>query len=195
MPNTYTLISSVTVGAGGASSIDFSSIPATYTDLKVVLSGRSTRAAVNCNCFLTFNGSSAAAYTDRYLQGDGAAATSGNDVSATSVFFGSLPGTSVTASTFGNLEIYIPNYAGSNNKSYSADSVIENNATSALAYLIAGLWANTAAITSISLTASGFNFVQYSNAYLYGIKNSQEIKWQRQKSQLIAKQAKSQRLN
>jgi hypothetical protein len=172
MANTYTLISSVTVGAGGASSIAFSSIPATYTDLKLVLSARTDRSAVNNNCFLTINSSSAADYSDRYLQGSGSAASSSSDSAATSVYVGGVPGASATSSTFSNIEIYITNYAGSNNKSFSADTVAENNATAATSNLIAGLWAKTNAVTSLSIDAATFNFVQYSTAYLYGIKNS-----------------------
>ncbi len=74
--------------------------------------------------------------------------------------------------TFANGEIYIPNYTASVNKSVSIDSVTENNATSAIAALDAGLWANTAAITSINLNGNNGNFVQYSTAYLYGIVKS-----------------------
>ena len=76
-----------------------------------------------------------------------------------------------TASTFGNAEIYIPNYASSNNKSVSADFVSETNAADAIFGLTAGLWANTSAITSIKLTPAAA-FAQYSTATLYGIKNS-----------------------
>ena len=55
---TYTLISTVTVGAGGAASIDFNSIPGTYTDLLLVVSVRSTRpAATNDGLFMSINGS------------------------------------------------------------------------------------------------------------------------------------------
>jgi len=76
-----------------------------------------------------------------------------------------------TASTFGNGQVYIPNYAGSNNKSTSADTVSEDNATLAYSALTAGLWSNTAAITSITIAAVT-NFAQYSTAYLYGISNA-----------------------
>jgi hypothetical protein len=76
----------------------------------------------------------------------------------------------MTASSFSSGEIYIPNYAGSTNKSYSIDSVTEQNATGALAELIAGLWSQTAAITQITLSSS--NFQQYSTAYLYGVSNA-----------------------
>ena len=54
----------------------------------------------------------------------------------------------------------------------SADGVMENNATEAYQNLVAGLWSNTSAITSLTLAKSTGNFVQYSSASLYGIKNS-----------------------
>ena len=80
--------------------------------------------------------------------------------------------TNNTASTFGNLQIYIPNYAGSNQKSYSIDSVGENNATDAYQVLSAGKYNQTTAITQVSLRIASSNLAQYSTAYLYGIKNS-----------------------
>ena len=99
------------------------------------------------------------------LQGNGASASSDADYS------GSWnAGANATANTFGNSEIYIPNYTGSNYKSISADSVSENNASAAYANLFAGLWSNTAAINQITLIpGASANFAQYSTATLYGI--------------------------
>lgn len=169
---TYTLISSVTVGAGGASSITFSSIPATYTDLVVKFSLRDDTSFYAQNVKIVIN-SSSSGYSERAVYGTGSSATSANQ----SLTYNSLqymPSATATASTFGNGEFYIPNYAGSNNKSYSVDSITENNATSAIAALTAGLWANSAAITSITLSAevAGKTLQQYSTAYLYGISKS-----------------------
>ena len=122
--------------------------------------------------YLTFNGTTSG-YTARQVYGDGSSATSAtlsNSGAAISIV---NTNTSVsTANTFSSSEIYVPNYASSNYKSVSADSVTENNATGALAGLTAGLWSNTAAITTVTLTPQSGNFVQYSSAYLYGIKNS-----------------------
>jgi len=168
MPNTFTLIASSTVGAGGASSIDFTSIPSTYTDLVLVCSLRVSRASVVNNTVIKFNGSSTS-YSERVLYGNGSSAGSYSDTQIYDV----NNAANSTASTFANSQFYIPNYAGSTNKSVSNDSVSETNATAATAQLVAGLWSNTSAITSISLTDySGTNFVQYSTAYLYGVKNA-----------------------
>lgn len=167
---TYQLISSVTVGSGGAASMAFSSIPSTYTDLLLKISGRDDRAGVTANAInLSFNGSTSN-FTYRVLEGNGATAASG---SGSTSWGATNVGPSATASTFSNCEIYIPNYAGSNNKSFSSDFVTENNATTAFTDLLAGLWSQTAAITSITLTPNtGSNFAQYSTAYLYGISNA-----------------------
>ena len=171
MPNTFTLIASSTVGAGGASSIDFTSITGTYTDLLLKLSLRNALADVWDNADIAFNGSTTT-YKNVQLRGNGTTATSSQSTTQPAVNYWHVVSNNATASTFGNAEIYIPNYAGSSNKSVSVDSVTEQNATSAAATLTAGLWANSAAITSIKITGNGSNFVQYSSAYLYGIVKS-----------------------
>lgn len=169
------LIQTVTVGAGGAASIDFTSIPGTYTDLMIVYSLRSNRSASGTTdgALIRFNGSSAAAYQTRTLAGNGSSANSLADGPSSTLgiynYFGATSDLA-TANTFGNGSIYIPNYAGSTNKSVSIDSVNENNATATLGGIVAGLWANTSAITSINLRPeAGTLYNQHSSASLYGI--------------------------
>jgi len=172
MAVTHKLIQTISVtAAGGAANIDFTSIPQTYTDLLLVVSGRSTAAVVAANISMTFNGS-ATGYSTKNIWGNGAAAQ--NDNSSTTFLYASVAasGASATASVFGNSSFYIPNYAGSTNKSVSMDLVTENNATTAYDGFVAGLWSNTAAITQITMVLNTGNFAQYSSASLYGIKNS-----------------------
>jgi hypothetical protein len=166
MPTFTQIGSAVTVGAGGAASIDFSSIPSTYTDLVLKTSVRWSNTGPD-GFNISFNGSTSS-FTCRFLEGSGSAASS----STGTRFAGGLEGTGYTASTFGSVDIYIPNYAGSTNKSYSIDSVTENNATQAFSQLIAGLWSNTSAINQITIAPSSGTFVQYSTAYLYGVSNA-----------------------
>jgi hypothetical protein len=169
MANTYELIASNTVGSGGAATVTFSSIVGTYTDLVIKASLRTNRGddAID-GLVLQFNGDTGANYTNREIFGSGS--TVGSN---TAVRVGLIDGSLATSNTFSSTEIYIPNYAGSNNKSVSADSVTENNATAAYQTLDAFLWSNTSAITSILFKQSnGTAFVQYSSFYLYGIKNS-----------------------
>ena len=162
----YVLLEKITVGAAGASSVTFSGIPQTgYTDLVVKFSARNDTANVNVSVRLNFNGVTTN-LSSRNLYGTGSTASSYTDTTGD---VGVIDGDSATASTFGNGEVYIPNYAGSNNKSHSTDSVVENNATSAWAVLSAGLWSSTSAITSLTLTPNSGNWKQYSTFYLYGV--------------------------
>lgn len=148
-----------------AASIPFTSIPATYTDLKIVLSVRAAGNTIGISP--KFNGSTAN-FSGRFLEGTG----SGTSSYTASNIIAYTNSSSFTASTFGNTEIYIPNYASSNAKSISIDSVTENNATTSYQLLGAVLWNNTAAISSIEfVTDNASNFAAGSSATLYGIKS------------------------
>jgi hypothetical protein len=174
MANTYEAIATVTVTGATAADMEFTSIPATYTDLVLKLSGRTNRTGdTNADIGITFNGNTSN-YSLRDLYGTGSAAGSRLNPAGTSNI-GNIFATAVnsTVNTFSNFEMYIPNYLGSTNKSVSIDTTNETNATGNWSLLVAGLWSNTSAITSITLTPlNSDSFVQYSTATLYGIKNS-----------------------
>ena len=166
MPDTMTLISAQNVGAGGAASVTFSSIPQTYTDLLIFGSAKNTSGADADWLAIAFNGSTSN-FTSKYLEGNG----SGVGSSSLARLSGASNGAANIAS---NYQTYIFNYTTSAYKAYSFEYGTESNAT--LGYTVTGngLWSNTAAITSITLTCGNGsnNFAQYSNFYLYGIKNS-----------------------
>lgn len=172
---TMKLIASVDVGAGGASNITFSSIPQTYTDLQITLSGRTTNTSTPGDgpyIIMRMN-SSTSGYVDRILVGSGSAVVSQSFTTNDALLLKTMvnPG-SATANTFSSTQIYIPNYAGSSNKSVSSDGVYENNATNAYQAIQASLWSNSSAINSISLSlydGTAPNWAQYSTASLYGI--------------------------
>jgi hypothetical protein len=166
MAITYTLIQTITVGAGGAASIDFTSIPQTYTDLVLLTSVRST--STGLGLIAKFNGSSSN-YTGRYLEASGSSTASGT-ISINQA--GNSVSSSYTASVFSNNSLYITNYAGSTSKPSMSDAVTENNSATSYLDLYANHWADTSAITSIALTVSVGSFAQYSSASLYGIKKS-----------------------
>ena len=86
--------------------------------------------------------------------------------------YGFMNPSDFTSSVFSAGEFYIPNYTLANNKSYFSDSANETNATGANMVLYAGLWSDTAAVTSIKLVPYSGSFVQYSEATLFGIKNT-----------------------
>lgn len=171
MATTYVQIASVSVGIGGAATMGFSSIPATYTDLCLKISARTSNVASDSAniTLLTFNGSSSN-QTSKNLAAYGTTVFSDN---ATNINAGALNGTLGTASTFNNVEVYIPNYAGSLNKSLSLDKVNESNTASGNGMaLTASIWSQTAAINQITLAPDSGNFAQYSTATLYGISKS-----------------------
>ena len=174
MANTYELIASNTVGSGGTATVTFSGIPQTYTDLIIKICARSTRGGADDDIFISYNGTTTG-YTYRYLQGYATNARSSN---GSNRYVATMPASGATASTFGNTDIYIPNYTSSNYKSVSTDSVTENNSATAYEALImtlSTLWSNTSAITSIALTSGTSNsFAQYSTFYLYGVTKSTE---------------------
>jgi len=160
-----TLIEHIEVGSGGAASIEFTSISGEFTDLFITISARSGRSATNEAIRLSFNGSTTG-FSDISINGTGSSVSSATG----SRYAGQAVSTTATSNTFGNVEIYIPNYAGSANKSYSVNSVAENNATYTVQTIIAGLWSNTDAISSITLTTDfANNFLEFTSATLYGI--------------------------
>jgi hypothetical protein len=167
-------IQSVTVTASTAAAIEFTAIPGTFDDLAVFLSTRvsTTGGDGTESLLLQFNGDTGSNYSWRRVRGDGSGAASTSGTSVTAMTIGYTNAAAATASTFGNGLIYIPNYAGSTNKSVSSDTVSENNATAAYQAFIAGLWSSTAAITSIKIYQASGNIVQYSTATLYGIRKS-----------------------
>jgi hypothetical protein len=167
MAENYILLERIELNATTAS-ITFNNIPQSgYTDLKIVVSARST-ANGGQNMNLTFN-STTSGYSDRILSGNGSSAasfSSGNTSRGGSCV---MPGADFTANTFGNGEVYIPNYLGSTAKSFSSDSVSENNATLSYNQMQATLWNNTAAINTILIDLSGGSFAAGSTFSLYGI--------------------------
>jgi hypothetical protein len=175
MPNTFTLIASSTVGSGGSADITFSSIPSTYTDLCLKLSLR-TNNNPDSNGYglaaLSVNGTSTS-FTNRRLISDTGGGLTSSFTSTSTNLYVLTTGSSLTSSTFSNGELYFPNYKETGvNKSISIDTVNENNAAQNWLTLYAGIWNNTAAITSIGFSAVSGLFVQYTTAYLYGVKNA-----------------------
>jgi hypothetical protein len=172
MPNTFIKISTVTVGAGGASTINFSSIPSTYTDLALLVSGRGTASEGSGGHYYSINlNNSSSNFTQRFLQiAVGPAVSSGTSSGSTGNY---MPPSDYTSNTFSNNLTYFPNYTSSSNKSFSTDSLAENNSTSNYYVLLNSLlWSQTTAINQITLIANSGNFAQYSTATLYGISKS-----------------------
>jgi hypothetical protein len=167
MANTYKLISS-NVLSTSTTSISFSSIPQTYTDLVIRTNIRTDNTGSGNGFSVYLNGSTTSA-SRTIIYGDGSTAATLRSSTAPG---GLVNGTTETANTFAGTEVYIPNYGGSTYKPVSTLSVMENNANFAYISAGIGLWSNTSAVTSITLTSGVGNFIATSSFYLYGIKNS-----------------------
>jgi hypothetical protein len=164
---TYTLIQKTTLNASAAS-ITFSSIPQTFTVLVVKVSARGTTSAKYGYLFMRLNGATTN-YSGRVLYGDNATAGSTTNSSASYLNPGIVTMATSTASTFASSEFYIPNYTSANAKSISCDAVSEDNTSYVANYLMAQLWNDTAAITSIVLSPDSGNFAEFTEATLYGV--------------------------
>lgn len=166
MPNLIP-ISTITVGSGGSGSIQFTSIPQSYTDLLVKYSFRNTTS--NGTVYVYYNDNTTAAnYTYKQAYGNG---TSGTYDSQSEAFFGVINRSTYTTNTFSNGDIYIASYTNSLfNKLASAEAVSENNSTEAIASIWGRFWNQTSSITSIKFVPYIGTFDQYSSVSLYGIR-------------------------
>ena len=171
MANTYVKIASVTVTGATAASMEFTSIPATYDDLLILVSARSNRATGEDGLGLRLN-SITNGYTYINLTGNGSSVATAN-TNFEQVWAGRIPAANTTTGqVYSSNYVYIPNYAGSTAKSYMVDSVTEDNNSVAYSVIQAITNSTTAAITSITLTSINASVVQHSTAVLYGIKRT-----------------------
>lgn len=171
MATTYTLISS-NILSTNTSSITFSSIPSTYTDLVVLLTLRSGSAGTTCN--ITFNGDTATNYNQTNMSTTASNTINSTNSSANTKFDISqfVVGSGATANTFSSGKMYISNYLSNNQKNVFFTAHNEGNATGVVSRQASGTYNTSSAITDITFDSLGTNYVTGSSFYLYGIKNS-----------------------
>ena len=160
---TYTPIATTTLGSAAAS-ITFSSIPSTYTDLRLVLTCTTT---ANANICVQVNNDTATNYSRTYLTAQGSGASSGGNNSLAYVPIN----TANTSSTIpGLFSIDFFSYAGSTNKTFLANAFYDLNGSGEVCATV-GLWRNTAAITSVTVEVSTYSttFGAGTIATLWGI--------------------------
>jgi hypothetical protein len=157
MPATYEPIATHTLSSAQAS-YTFTSITSAYTDLVVVMNGSVTSGAVSVG--LTFNGDNGTNYSMTYLYGSGTSATSGRSSTSANIYCMDI---STSNST---LICQVQNYS---NTTTFKTSLQRGNAASNAVTSTVGLWRNTAAITSLTLSNSN-TFITGSTFTLYGIK-------------------------
>jgi hypothetical protein len=165
----YDSIATVTVGAGGASSISFTSIPSTYTHLQIRCLSKDSRSFSNTAFSIQFNGDTGTNYNEHGLTGDGSSATAYATANASNIGIGNSSGGS-NANIFGAQIVDILDYANTNKfKTVRTLGGHDQNGSGYLG-LFSGAWRSTSAITSITIIPLVANVQQYSSFALYGIK-------------------------
>ena len=166
------------VATGNVSSIVFNSIPNTYDDLYLVISAKTNTGGQYVSNALQFNGSYTAYQRRVYEEGTSSV---GSDAStnSNSIFFGILPSTGSAQNNdlFNSQTIYIPSYKSSNSakNAWSNGGFTSNSGAQQYNF---NIYAVLTTVTQTGITAITLapwdvsSYVQYSSAYLYGIKNS-----------------------
>jgi hypothetical protein len=158
---TYEPIATTTLGTAAAT-ITFSSIPATYTDLRLIFVGTGTASS---NCTVNFNSDTTSTYSQTALYGTGAAAVS-NRNSDTFFYLTYVTNLSTTIPTLRTMDIF--SYAGSTKKTCLTTENSDLNGSGSVARTV-GLWPVTSAITSIAVSNPSSTFAAGTTATLYGI--------------------------
>jgi hypothetical protein len=169
MAATYTPIASITLGTD-TSTVNFTSIPQTYTDLICVIDGRGSRADYDVGVFIRFNSDTASNYSWTFLYGSGSAAGSSRGANQTNIL-GRLLSASATAGVRSNMILNIMNYSNTTTNKTILERLNEPSSGGA-DYgmgLVTGLWRNTAAITTLTLVTEVGNFNSGTTFNLYGI--------------------------
>ena len=164
MPATYEPIATTTLGSA-ATIISFSSIPQTFTDIRIVLSIKGVTTA-GSPVRIEMN-NDAANFGATWIYGDGASVVSGRGANT----YGRLSGNIGIAGT-GPLLVTcdLLSYTGSTQKTLLAEFTNDNNGTGGVARTV-NLFLSTAAITQLTLRYDG-TFAIGTTATLYGIKNA-----------------------
>ena len=177
MPNTYEFIASQTAGPSGLSTIDFQSIPNTYTDLMMMFSLKSNRDSNLDGINFRFNNSSSG-YNTKQLIGFGSNpmsdAYSETDPNGVGIASYLCTGTNTaTTNAFSNGSFHVINYTSSYNKLANVEGSNGVNAAGGWLQHTGGVWADSAVVNRITIVPRfGTLFTEHSSAYLYGIKKS-----------------------
>jgi hypothetical protein len=171
LPTSYESIATTTVGAGGSASVEFTSIPSTYTHLQVRAIAKNASTSTGYDfLFVQFNSDTASNYNTHYLEGNGTSALSAAATSTAYVYAGNCSRSNASyTSMFASSVIDILDYKNTNKfKTIRSLAGIDYNGSGGVDFQ-SGAWRSTSAITSIKLYVGGANLSQYSHFALYGI--------------------------
>ena len=167
----YESIATVNAAAGGSAYLEFTSIPSTYKHLQIRGIARNSTSGTGTQIgYVTFNSDSTTNYSLHRLQGDGATASASGTASTAYISTATEPQSGDTANVFGAFIVDILDYADTNKyKTLRSLDGVDTNGAGVIAFR-SGAWRSTTAISTIRITASSNNFLQYSSFALYGVK-------------------------
>lgn len=167
--NTYEAIATTTLGSSGT--VTFSSIPGTYTDLRLIAVGGTTRAATSDTIRIQFNSDTGTNYSSTYILGNGSSASSGRNSSSSNLF---VEGIRLVGTTYGLNSMFTLDIMNYSNTTTFKTAIGRSNLPEQFGTTAAvGLWRSTSAITSIYLQGDTVaNFAIGTTFSLYGVKNA-----------------------
>lgn len=170
MPGTYEPIAALISSGSMPAVVNFTSIPDTYTDLVLVISGANTSADASVTGYIRFNGDTGSNYVDMIMYADNTnAVTAFTQTSATTVGLWTIMGNTSDAQRRSVMEINILSYANTNFFKSGTNRISTVSANNDWVNCSTWTWRSTAAITSITIGA-GSNWRGDSTFSLYGIK-------------------------
>jgi hypothetical protein len=169
MANTFDLIASNTLNAS-TSTVTFSSIASTYSELYFSINARSTTTATSYDTlYVRFNGATSG-YQNRVLYGSGNAGPGAvADITTDKGFFGVITSDTNTANVFANGTLWIYDYAASKTKIANGYTAHEEFGNPAYLESHAITCTNASALSSVTFLLDSGSFKSGSTFYLYGI--------------------------
>lgn len=162
MPTTYEPIATTTLGST-SNTITFSSIPSTYTDLRISFVGLASANYIRTR--LRFNSDTGSNYSFTFLAGTGGAVITSTS-SGISYIQADTEGIITAQPSFYSFDIF--SYAGSTNKTCLTTCNEDKNGSGQVGRFV-GLWRSTSAINSVTIYCSSSTFAVGTTATIYGI--------------------------
>lgn len=172
LPSPGPVLISRQIASGSPSSITFSSIPATYANLRLVITARGNTAALQTSIALQFNGDTGTNYGYDYVLEQVGVVSGGSASSTGNAFIANLTAANAAANVPAIAECLIPAYANTtfvkeiHTRGFSLNDTVVTG-TRQIVYT-ANIWNSTAAINAIKLIVAAGNFVNGSIFELWG---------------------------
>jgi hypothetical protein len=160
MPSTYEPIATTTVSGSSTTTITFSSIPSTYTDLVLIADATASTSGQGMNLYL--NGDAGTNYSSTRLYSNGSTVTSDRQSNGNFINF--------AIGGFNNGQAVIAQIMDYKNTTTNKTMLLRQTNPTAFVGALVGLWRSTAAITTVEIIIAGGNYVAGSTFTLYGIK-------------------------